>query len=338
MARTQAIKNYNDLLKGLITEGNEYNPPEGAFKDSLNVELVRTGGVKRRQGIRKEVGAGADGSDTYSSAFEESPSSVFDWDNAGGLPDYNFVCVKVGTLLKFYKKGITANLLDNFIGSVALSAKAGTTYNSITEDISVVNIHGLLCVVGRFIEPLIIQFTAPNVLTIRTTAAKIKIRDFDGDNWLVSSTQPVNYNRPANSMTFNTQTANFTVGATLTGATSGAQAIIAGQTDAGTTGTILTYPVFSAPSSFTNGEIITDSSGRSATIGTVTYNEGLTTHRWVVYNLMNQGWTAAHIQTYIGATGNYPSNAQVWHAGKDAATGVFTPALLDKVDFGNSPA
>lgn len=55
------------------------------------------------------------------------------------------------------------------------------------------------------------------------------------------------------------------------------------------------------------------------------------------YNLLNQGWLAAHITTYQAGAGVYPSNAQSWTAGKDS-TDTFSQALLDKQDFGTSPA
>jgi hypothetical protein len=55
------------------------------------------------------------------------------------------------------------------------------------------------------------------------------------------------------------------------------------------------------------------------------------------YNLQNQGWLAAQWTPYFTADAVYPSNAQVWGAGKDA-TGVFSAAQLDKTDFGTTPA
>lgn len=55
------------------------------------------------------------------------------------------------------------------------------------------------------------------------------------------------------------------------------------------------------------------------------------------YNLFNQGWPLAHITTYEASSGDYPSNAQVWTAGKNS-TDDFTPSLLDKQDFGTTPA
>lgn len=55
------------------------------------------------------------------------------------------------------------------------------------------------------------------------------------------------------------------------------------------------------------------------------------------YNLQNQGWTSAQWGPYFTADTVYPSNAQVWSAGKDG-TGAFSAAQLDKMDFGTSPA
>lgn len=55
------------------------------------------------------------------------------------------------------------------------------------------------------------------------------------------------------------------------------------------------------------------------------------------YNLLNQGWTDDLINTYYGSTGRYPSNAQSWVYGKNVNDD-FTATVLDKQDFGTSPA
>lgn len=55
------------------------------------------------------------------------------------------------------------------------------------------------------------------------------------------------------------------------------------------------------------------------------------------YNLLNQGWPVAHINTYFSSTGTYPSNAQIWTLGKDSSD-AFSVALLVKQDFGTTPA
>lgn len=55
------------------------------------------------------------------------------------------------------------------------------------------------------------------------------------------------------------------------------------------------------------------------------------------YNLLNQGWTEARIGAFFGTTGEYPSNAQQWILGKNDVDD-FAPGLLNKQEFGNSPA
>jgi hypothetical protein len=78
----------------------------------------------------------------------------------------------------------------------------------------------------------------------------------------------------ANALTFTAQTGNFTDGLTITGATSGATAVISSQVDNGTTGTLSLTTVVGI---FISGELITDTSTGSATVdepvgNTITFN------------------------------------------------------------------
>lgn len=58
----------------------------------------------------------------------------------------------------------------------------------------------------------------------------------------------------------------------------------------------------------------------------------------VTYNLYNQGWTDSQINTYKSANSNkYPSNTKSWVFGKDSNDN-FDASILNKQDFGNSPA
>lgn len=58
----------------------------------------------------------------------------------------------------------------------------------------------------------------------------------------------------------------------------------------------------------------------------------------VKYNLYNQGWTDAQIDSYRTANSDkYPSNTKSWIYGKDSNDN-FDSAILNKQDFGNSPA
>jgi hypothetical protein len=55
------------------------------------------------------------------------------------------------------------------------------------------------------------------------------------------------------------------------------------------------------------------------------------------YNLLNQGWPQATITAYSTSRSRQPSNAMQWFVGKDTNDN-FDPALLDKQDFGTTPA
>lgn len=57
------------------------------------------------------------------------------------------------------------------------------------------------------------------------------------------------------------------------------------------------------------------------------------------YNLLNQGWDEDKMLEFFSSadTDGWPSNAQVWHEGRDEDDN-FDPAALKKVNFGGSPA
>jgi hypothetical protein len=58
----------------------------------------------------------------------------------------------------------------------------------------------------------------------------------------------------------------------------------------------------------------------------------------VKYNLYNQGWTDTKIDAYRSANGDkYPANTKSWIYGKNTSDD-FDSAVLNKQDFGNSPA
>lgn len=53
-----------------------------------------------------------------------------------------------------------------------------------------------------------------------------------------------------------------------------------------------------------------------------------------LYNLLNQGWPSAKINSYFTSQTNYPANNQQWFLGKDALD-AFDPAQLVQQDFGS---
>lgn len=105
--------------------------------------------------------------------------------------------------------------------------------------------------------------------------------------------------RPGSTLAYDTQTANFTAGATLTGASSGATARIQADSDSGTTGTLTLIDI---SGDFIDNEIITDDNGTpgSATVnGTLSHQNasldtvGSTAQR-TAYET-NANWAAAFV-------------------------------------------
>jgi hypothetical protein len=72
--------------------------------------------------------------------------------------------------------------------------------------------------------------------------------------------------RAGSSLAYDTQTGNFTTGRTLTGASSGATAIIQADSDSGATGTLTLVDIVGT---FVDNEIITDGAGGSALVNGV---------------------------------------------------------------------
>lgn len=76
-------------------------------------------------------------------------------------------------------------------------------------------------------------------------------------------------NRPGSTLAYQTQTANFTVGDIITGATSGAKARVIADSDSGATGTLTLKDI---TKEFTNGEVITGAASGSAVVnGTLSH-------------------------------------------------------------------
>lgn len=333
MARTRLVKNYNNLLGGYITQGNEFAPPENAIRDGLNVEIQRTGGVRRRKGINKEATATADNSKTETGAAPTYINMTWDWHSANGDQDKNFVIVQRGNYLRIYEKGQSSDLASNFHTEIDMDSYffTGSSYSTTYENpVQISIVQGFAVVTGVGILPFIITYSVSgDSFSVSASGARSQIRDYEG----VNDTYDVDERVLAYTLNYDGQTSNFTVGATLTNTSSGATAKILADVDNGTDGT-LTLRILTS-GSWANNTAITDDSGGAADCNGSLSGVGLSDEHQ--YNLLNQGWSQDNMDTYAGATGYWPSNAQIWYAGKDSS-GDFDPDLLDKTDFGTTLA
>lgn len=102
--------------------------------------------------------------------------------------------------------------------------------------------------------------TNTTIKTYSTTSTTYSGDRYGGYFFITNGKEKIG--RISRTITYGTQTANFTVGNILTGATSGATATILEDSDAGATGTLTLGNIIGT---FQNGEIITDSGTGSAT-------------------------------------------------------------------------
>lgn len=339
MARTQAVKNYKNFLKGYLTEGNEFDEVDGAIRDGLNVIIERTGGLRRRYGIDFENGDTAHYEDVGSGSADISwTTHVHEWNSAGGNSDNNFTVVQVGLTLLFYSKGQTSTLAANYVGSVALSAYTHyPTYatQAPLQKVQMSTLNGVLYVVGKAINPTIVQYDGTTPFT--ATSFQVSYRDFQGD-LVDSSLLPGNYDAnywPTN-FAVDSISGAFTDGEEVHGS-SGTVFNIFKCTASTGTGTILISTYTSLP---VVGETITGvTSGATAHIstGSVQYTSYKNYQGAVQQNLYNQGWSFADISTYVVAENYLPTHTQISSAGKNSS-GTFDPPTLLQNNFGNSPA
>lgn len=333
MARTMAIKNYKNLNKGFITEGNEFDEVDGALRDGLNIEILRTGGTRRRRGIDKEGTATADKAIASSAAL--ASATVYDWNKVGGDPDLNVVCIQIKNYIYIYKKGVTEYLLDNYLAASSITMYASYPgYPDYTPDIQMESINGALYVVGPHILPMIYTYSGGSFYG---QSFPVYHRDFDGDPNDDQRIYP-NSKLYATNYKITGRVGTFTPGENVTGG-AGAAFVIA---NVGTGGGVEYAFIQSWTTLPIGGEFITGAtSGATATVdvtASVTPMADLSVE--MKQNLYNQGWIPQYddesrINSWVQYATYWPMNDQVWFAGKNSS-GVFTPSELEKIDFGTT--
>ena len=332
MARAVQVKNYNDFSKGLITESNELAPVANALKDMLNVEIVKTGGLRKRFGIDREDGASSYTVADATGISDQWGTQVYEWKGAGGDPTANITVVQRGTWVGFYLKGVTDVLSDNLLGSINLTTFApnfgGTTAN---ERLSFTSSQGILFMAGRHINTQAVTYDVGSGALdyFYYSIGEIQTRKFIPlDDSLAIDAQP----------TWPTMTLSGVAGGPPTpgtyevmqGATSGATALYLTHVSA----TVFYVDVITTSPAFQVGETVNFlTSGASGTYVSDTGNISKA-HRW---NLFNQGWTTDTMRLWGASYKTVPSNTQVWFEGKDSS-GSFSPAVLNEVSFGITPA
>jgi len=184
-----AVKNYFQLNKGLNTESNEINFPDGFTVDEANYELLVDGSRRRRKALDQESG----GSDlTVSTMSGVERVRAYKWRNVGGNPSLHYIVTQVGSILHFAPDQETpsSGWLTPTIDLEELAAPNATQGNIESTPISFSTHRGFLLIASRYIEPSYIEWDATNSVFIATKIT-LKMRDFFGvDDGVPITTQP----------------------------------------------------------------------------------------------------------------------------------------------------
>lgn len=186
MPRQAATKIYADFSGGFITEGNPLSYPENAAIDIDNLDIEENATVKRRLGVQYDASSTIDFPAGLGQLIDTA-TNTFKWESVNGNTNLNIAVVQVGDVLYFYY------LTDSTVSSTTEAAAPITLQATDrpsdstpgmrrSSDIQVAEGGGRLYVVGKYIDPFVLEFTEPLVAfetgTLTVNKIEVKIRDF----------------------------------------------------------------------------------------------------------------------------------------------------------------
>lgn len=186
MPRTAATKVYANFTGGMVTEANQLSYPENAAIDIDNLDINENGSIQRRAGLAYE-GEITKNIPSTSNPIATTATKTSKWEAVNGNPDRNIAVIQVADRLDFYyirdDEILSATPAAASISLVDTArASASTEILRQTTPISTVSGGGRLYVVGKYIDPFVLEFTEPatewDTGTITQTTITLKIRDF----------------------------------------------------------------------------------------------------------------------------------------------------------------
>lgn len=175
----RTTKNFFRLNKGLNTEANELNFPDGYTTDEANYELLVDGSRRRRKGLALEASGTAFACNTFRTA---EFCQTYNWRNVGGDPNKNVVVFRKGDTLYFADEG--ENLSAGWeTGTGSFVSLSGFYTDDATEalvsDEPVTMSHGKghLIVGGQYLKPFYVSYD-PATTYYSASIINIKCRDF----------------------------------------------------------------------------------------------------------------------------------------------------------------
>lgn len=186
MPRQAATKVYANFTGGLVTEANKLSYPENAAVAIDNLDINEDGSVQRRAGVDFD-GALTVEMPSVSSAIADTATTVNKWSVVNGNPDLNIAVVQVADRLDFYYIR-DAELVSTTVAAASITMTPAVDSTVATAalvqqtPISIASGGGRLYIVGKYIDPLVLEFTDPatewDTGTVTSTTLTLQIRDF----------------------------------------------------------------------------------------------------------------------------------------------------------------
>lgn len=172
-------RNYFDLGRGLNSERNEINFPEGFTTDEANYEILRDGSRRRRKGLALEEGGSTNEVDSMTGAER---CQTYVWKDVGGDPSVTFCVVRIGGGIFFTQAGetLSAGWQSGTSKSLSLDpfwSDGATTANVNNAPVTFSSGRGRLLVSGQYVLPFYVDYDA-SAGTFKATAVNIRCRDF----------------------------------------------------------------------------------------------------------------------------------------------------------------
>jgi hypothetical protein len=150
MTRKQVRAEFNNFIKGLITEASPLNFPQNASFDEENFELDKTGVRRRRLGMAIEEGGTTYSTGMVASNLDTNIPKTYQWKAAGGNARTNILVCQFKNTLWFFDMSQEPLTTNGFLTTLTLSGfPTDKRYSFATVDGTLVVVAGIgtVCVI-----------------------------------------------------------------------------------------------------------------------------------------------------------------------------------------------
>lgn len=171
MGKVSQKAEFNNFVRGLITEASPLNFPENASQEEENFELNRDGTRDRRLGLGFEVGAVLRSSPIPFVSFDPKNTIVYTWRTVRGNVSENFLVVQVNKYLMFFDSSSSVISGAGYKGQLQLTSFPDVTKFSFSA------IDGRLIVAAGYEQIAVVSYDG-TAFTVEYDS--IKVRDVWG--------------------------------------------------------------------------------------------------------------------------------------------------------------